>query len=166
MELKYIIPIFALCLTLQLTTMKDQLVFVYGTLKKGGWNHRLLRNSNFIDYAKTVEPFYMVNLNGPTGFPFVVSGDLRSDDYKGSVLGEVYSVDELTLKKLDALEGYPNLYLREKFDLKLTTDGTSVSAFMYFQNASYFRLYHTLRYVVSRDWQNDTPNTLIYELNG
>jgi gamma-glutamylcyclotransferase (GGCT)/AIG2-like uncharacterized protein YtfP len=74
-------------------------VFVYGTLKSGYGNNRLLRNATFLGdgYLRDHKCYYY----GPIGsFPFVVPS-------KGtSVLGEVYQVDRNTLSSLDSLEGY------------------------------------------------------------
>ena len=70
-------------------------VFVYGTLRDGEGNHRLLENSEFLR-DEVLIGFDMFNVGG---FPAVIEGD-------GYVVGEVYEVDEQTLKSLHRLEGY------------------------------------------------------------
>lgn len=77
-------------------------VFVYGTLKSGHGNHRLLQGSKFLGRS-TVDRFKMYSLGG---FPAVVP----SED--GVIQGEVYEVDDFTMTRLDRLEGYPNFYDR------------------------------------------------------
>lgn len=78
-------------------------VFVYGTLKQGFGNHRLLRNSKFLGKAETQPIFTMISLGA---FPAVlVDGDV-------AIKGEVYEVDENTMQQLDWLEGHPNFYRR------------------------------------------------------
>lgn len=74
-------------------------VFVYGTLKSGYGNNRLLKTSTFLGEA--VLPDHIAYYYGSIGsFPFVVKN-------KGtSVTGEVYEVDQETLQSLDYLEGY------------------------------------------------------------
>lgn len=86
-------------------------VFVYGTLKKGFSNHRVLNNSKFLGAAYTQEKFSLY-CNG--FFPYIV----KERDSNINVHGEVYGVDDKTLRSLDALEGYnqkstTNLYDRQ-----------------------------------------------------
>jgi len=47
------------------------------------------------------------------------------------VTGEVYSVDDATLKRLDQLEGHPDAYRREQAEVVLE-DGTELIAWIYF----------------------------------
>ena len=85
------------------------LVFVYGTLRKGCGNHRLLTEQ--VKLGKdTIKGYRMYSLHG--GFPGVVEGN--EQDY---VVGEVYEVD--TIRRLDGLEGYrPDEPKRGLYDRK------------------------------------------------
>jgi gamma-glutamylcyclotransferase (GGCT)/AIG2-like uncharacterized protein YtfP len=75
-------------------------VGVYGTLKKGYSNHRLLENYTFIG-TELVKGFDLYDL-GP--FPGIKLGD-------NQVFIEIYEVnDQEGLDRLDSLEGYPYLY--------------------------------------------------------
>ena len=98
----------------QATTKKHQ-VFVYGTLKHGFWNNRLLENAEYVGNA-LIEGLDLFSLGG---FPGVVDGT-------GRVVGEVYMVDDLELKHLDRLEGNGSFYTREQRNTLLyqTPDGT------------------------------------------
>lgn len=97
----------------------SELVFVYGSLKKGFGNHDILSNSPLIARTHTVgRCFNMVSLEA---FPAVLS----SGDY--DIEGELYSVDEGTLETLDMLEGNGYLYLRKKVLL-----ASGHTAWMYF----------------------------------
>ena len=78
------------------------LIFVYGTLKTQFSNHRILEKCN---YVKAMAPDIELH-NGP-GFPFAKRGI-------GTTYGELYEVDDATLASLDALEGHPDFYKREK----------------------------------------------------
>ena len=72
------------------------LVFVYGTLKRGGDNHRWIEDQEFVAEARTKAVFRMYDLGG---YPGMVR------DEKGySIQGEIWSVDEAALIKLDELE--------------------------------------------------------------
>jgi gamma-glutamylcyclotransferase (GGCT)/AIG2-like uncharacterized protein YtfP len=84
-------------------------VFVYGTLRRGEGNHRLLLGARFVGEACTVQGFAMYNLGA---FPGLVRASA------GSVAGEVYDVDAATLAALDRLEGVPTFYRRERIELE------------------------------------------------
>ena len=80
-----------------------QNVFVYGTLKRGFYNHRILEHANRLGNAVTCEKFTMFSL-GP--YPMVMPKP------KHKIKGEVYEVDDEILERLDRLEGYPDFYTR------------------------------------------------------
>lgn len=90
-----------------------QLVFVYGTLKKGQGNHGLLRDANFIGRGHTMKPNYQMYSLGP--FPGVVLGDRE-------IYGEVYMVDSKAMSRLDHLEGHPFMYERHLIDVGIYGD--------------------------------------------
>lgn len=81
-------------------------VFVYGTLKRGFCNHRLLEKAAFVKEVKT-RPHYLLFDLGP--YPAMVVATDRGD----SIRGELYHVDTETLARLDQLEGHPYYYRRE-----------------------------------------------------
>lgn len=60
------------------------------------------------------------------GIPYVTMNEAIS-----RIQGEVYSVDDNTLRKLDSLEQHPEWYYREKVDIALDGQGTFVSAWLY-----------------------------------
>lgn len=78
-----------------------ELVFVYGTLKRGHGNHHWLAEAPF--KGEAILPGVVLHDLGP--FPMAVPGE-------GLVRGEVYDVDAAGLARLDRLEGYPRLYDR------------------------------------------------------
>lgn len=83
-------------------------VFVYGTLKRDLNNHHLLRDAKFIGGAYTVDTFRMFTV----GFPII-----RPSDDGASVYGEVYEVDDKTLRRLDALEAEGHMYDRKQVNV-------------------------------------------------
>jgi gamma-glutamylcyclotransferase (GGCT)/AIG2-like uncharacterized protein YtfP len=83
-----------------------QLVFVYGTLKRGEKNHHWLEGASWHGEAEL--PGVVLHDLGP--FPMAVIG-------AGHALGEVYAVEGSGLAKLDELEGYPRLYNRQVMEL-------------------------------------------------
>jgi gamma-glutamylaminecyclotransferase len=85
-------------------------VFVYGTLKRGQRNHRLLQGQEYLGTARTV-PRYRLYDQGR--YPCLVDAPANGV----AVTGEIYSVEESVLQKLDELEGVPTLYDRHPVDL-------------------------------------------------
>ena len=86
-------------------------VFVYGTLLSEEPNNILLSSSKFLG-EDSVEGFQMFNLGM---FPACVP---VSENFTGyaTIVGEVWEVDDETLKRLDYLEGYPNFYDRKEVE--------------------------------------------------
>ncbi|XP_021725857.1 putative gamma-glutamylcyclotransferase At3g02910 [Chenopodium quinoa] len=84
---------------------KRRLIFTYGTLKKGFSNHRLMvelmaaGDSTYIGPFRTAEKYPLVC--GPYRVPFLLNLPGKGD----MVWGEVYSVSETGLARLDELEG-------------------------------------------------------------
>ena len=70
-------------------------VFVYGTLKRGYPNNPLLEGSEFLGEAVPVPTYKMVE----TSFPVIMP-----DPSGKPVAGEIYTVDDATLARLDQLE--------------------------------------------------------------
>lgn len=83
-------------------------VVVYGTLKEGLHNHRVLskRGTHFFCGRHVIPSgFKMYDLGA---FPALVK------DKEGSLVHtEVYEVDDDTFKDLDTLEGFPQFYSRK-----------------------------------------------------
>ena len=83
--------------------MNPELVFVYGTLKKGKSNHDLLRGAKFLNTAELMGA-KMYSLGH---YPAIKVGD-------GRIHGEVYEVPtQEIMDRLDRLEGHPVFYRRE-----------------------------------------------------
>jgi gamma-glutamylcyclotransferase (GGCT)/AIG2-like uncharacterized protein YtfP len=103
------------------------LVFVYGTLRKGGLRHPIVERCACLTAEATLQDFAMYNL-GP--FP-AITGEAGE-----SVKGEVYEVDEELLALLDRIEGYheknPNdsLYRRKRVKVN-DSDGHAYRCFTY-----------------------------------
>jgi len=87
------------------------LVFVYGTLKKGFPNHKLLgKDSKFIGTDTMLGALYFL---GHRAFPYAfVSTPWFRSATDSRIHGEVYDIDTETVRKLDDLEGHPNHYVR------------------------------------------------------
>lgn len=90
------------------------LVFVYGTLKAGYGNHRLIQWARKV--WQTVLPFLAMTW---FGFP-QVSFDITGTSNK-KIIGEVYEIDDAQLANCDALEGHPSFYTRIEMPTDLGT---------------------------------------------
>jgi gamma-glutamylcyclotransferase (GGCT)/AIG2-like uncharacterized protein YtfP len=83
-----------------------ELLFVYGTLKRGLDNHHQLTGATFAGEA-WLDGVILHDL-GP--FPMAIAGS-------GRVHGELYLVDRHQLNPLDRFEGAPRLYQRHRWPL-------------------------------------------------
>ena len=93
-----------------------QLVFVYGTLKRGEKNHHWLEGASWQGEAE----LNGVVLHDLGPFPMAVIGE-------GKAIGEVYAVEVSGLARLDELEAYPRLYDRQALSL---SDGRQVWVYL------------------------------------
>lgn len=95
----------------------DKLVAVYGSLRKGFGNHRVLGDSEFVVQTTLEGDYRMISLGG---FPGVMETKAKKST---SIVVEVYRVtDDYTAKSLDMLEGFrgkgcDNFYDREEVTL-------------------------------------------------
>ena len=103
-----------------------EMLFVYGSLKKGFDNHHLLsKHAKRIGKAITVSKFGMFE-DSFGNYPYLIPGSQMR------IHGELYEIQRKELlEKLDRFEGYPDYYERKKILVK-THRGT-VRAFVYIQ---------------------------------
>jgi gamma-glutamylaminecyclotransferase len=104
-------------------------IFVYGTLKRGYPNNYLLSDSKYLGEAITSNRYAMYG----NGIPFVAS-----DKGVSQITGEIYVVNERTLKLLDQLEGFrenSNIDSWYKRELIQVEQGNKLfHCFIYFNN--------------------------------
>ena len=118
--------------------MNKHLVFVYGTLRRGGVGAMSIRfpNSRFVADAKVSGSLYDLG-----AYPGLIL-----DESNSLVVGEVYEVDDETLKKLDDFESASH-YWRKQVKISL---GTHIrKCWIYAPNPEAFSR-HTL--ITSGDW--------------
>lgn len=91
---------------------EETIVFVYGTLKSGHGNNRLLDNASYFG-AATVKGYGLID--------GIIPYAERRDGHQ--VVGELYLVrDQRTMNDLDRLEGYPYHYGRD-YVMATTAEG-------------------------------------------
>lgn len=122
-------------------------LFVYGTLMSGYGNHRLLENSSYVGE-------YLVNgALFVAGLPFF-SADYLDDTPSLGVIGELYEVDDETLKRCDGLEGHPVFYRRiTTTAIPMDGAGDEETCFIYeYPNAKRHGAF-----IVSGDYRTERP---------
>ena len=105
---------------------KTELLFVYGSLKKGFDNHNLLsKDAAYIGKAITVDKYGMFG-DSFGNYPYLISIPIMQ------IHGEVYHIKSEDLwQRLDEFEGAPEYYDRQK--ILVTIDDSIQSAFVYIQ---------------------------------
>lgn len=111
---------------------KPNLVFVFGTLKRGYTNYeRLLKRAKFIGPALSVDNNYIMQ---DVGFPTLWQQE-KIGVLSGRVKGEVFALTDQQLRSCDWLEGNGRMYTREQrlFEV-LGKSGGEVTAWVYLWN--------------------------------
>ncbi len=106
-------------------------VFVYGTLKRGLYNHRLLErgNARFMGEVRTKRAQHVMLL-ADAGYPYLVKS--TTDDAR-VIDGELYSVDDDTLTLLDELEEVSTgMYTRETIEVERREEPRSTQEAYYY----------------------------------
>lgn len=94
------------------------LVFVYGTLKSGYHNHKIINTRK--GFKATVKG---INLHKGYAFPYATIGE-------GTAIGEAYWVSNKELEQLDWLEGIPYHY--QRIETKINDlDGNEFTGWIY-----------------------------------
>jgi gamma-glutamylaminecyclotransferase len=102
------------------------LVFVYGTLKRGLSNHAYLAGQAFVGEASTAGGYALFDAGGYPGMVAAPGGN------PGGITGEVWSVDPGCLEQLDLLEGTAEgLYRRQAVPLAPPFADKAVEAYIF-----------------------------------
>lgn len=124
----------------------EMLVFVYGTLKRGYGNHRLLTTAEFVKEA-TLSGFELFD----SGFPVATPAKNGDESF---VRGEVFKIKRsVHLRSLDGLEGEGSMYHRE---VHTTEDGTEVSVYVGHDNFWGFDR-------MKKSWESTDGNRISHE---
>jgi gamma-glutamylcyclotransferase (GGCT)/AIG2-like uncharacterized protein YtfP len=124
------------------------IVFVYGTLRQGDSRNGILHESACLSLNATLKGYEMYDLGA---FPAIIK-------QKGSqVQGELYQIDEETLKALDYIEGHRPANPESSFYRRVavqaqTEEGESLPCFTYILNDASELRTHKVRRIDSGDW--------------
>lgn len=96
------------------------LLFTYGTMRKGCYNNDRLKNAHYVGEATTAQPFCMVAVKEPRPIPYIFKPSFtdcpfnsRSIHLKNFIVGDVYQVNDADLAFIDTREGAPYYYKRK-----------------------------------------------------
>lgn len=110
-----------------ITTGGTSLVAVYGTLKQGHSNHKVMKTAGgaYVGDGRTSAKYRLCI----DGLPYLIRG-ASPDGHNVAV--EVYDVDQAGLTILDSLEGHPDFYRRETIRVSLDGEVGTRSVYAYF----------------------------------
>jgi gamma-glutamylcyclotransferase (GGCT)/AIG2-like uncharacterized protein YtfP len=104
-------------------------IFVYGTLMRGDCRHGALAGQKFLGDAKTAPRYRMYDVGT---YPALVES---ADGL--SIEGELWSVDDACLARLDDVEGVPDgLYARRPIKLQPPFEVTPAQAYFFLKSTS------------------------------
>lgn len=134
--------------------LQDNLMAVYGTLRKGGGNYyRHLKNQKHLGTGKTKDKYPMIT----GGIPFLLKK--KGEGY--NVVVDVFKVSETAMKSIDQLEGHPRWYKREVIDIELK--GKTYPCWIYFNEEAENR-WDGRNHIA--DFQKDTRFSIPTNLQG
>ncbi len=91
--------------------MAKTILFVYGTLKRGGRNYFRLADQEFVGEVVTAARYRVIDLSAHPG--------LICDSFDGlAIHGELFAVDAKCLAELDTFEEVPGPFVRELIDVE------------------------------------------------
>lgn len=114
---------------------KQELVFVYGTLRRAAYNNTLIEvdtDNKYLGEFITELKYLMLDLGGYPGvckapfYPPRLLDQIRMRSLYAPINGEVYTINSETFSKLDILEGHPSFYKREKVEVVGLENGTEL----------------------------------------
>ncbi len=103
---------------------QQNLIFVYGSLRNGHCNHHLLKDAYCFGIGSTEGSFAMYLVSG---YPYVTASESRYP-----IVGELYGIDDDTLKLLDRMEGHPRYY--ERREIPVLVEEKRYIAWLYFRD--------------------------------
>lgn len=109
------------------------LLFVYGSMKKGFRNHFRMEKENFIGNAITKEKYSMYP-DSNYSFPYAIK-----ENQEFNLKGELYEIKNIGFSILDDFEGVPTYYQREI--IPVICDDKEHNAYIYFRASSNKRDY-------------------------
>ena len=95
-------------------------LFTYGTLRVDEPNAEILKfHSKFQETCISLNKYIMVTQKSKS-YPFVFPAEFWPEMEASAVyiVGDVYNIDDIGIKRCDKLEGHPTFYERTKIEVK------------------------------------------------
>jgi len=134
------------------------LLFTYGTMRKGCYNNNRLDNANYVGSAKTVHKYTMVAVKEPRPIPYIFKPDWKdfalNRDFTKDILkqnhivGDLYEVNDEDLSFIDSREGSPYYYKRKV--IPVWSNNVKMYAFAYIMDKTLLPQKYT--YIPSGDF--------------
>lgn len=109
------------------TYTKPEVMFVYGTLKKGYGNNRFMSSAKFLGKATSINRWQLIGEDAP--FPYLL-GIAPANKPGHYIVGEVYEVPPHAIPAIDALEGVPTHYRKASITVVLNGKTTVASTYV------------------------------------
>jgi gamma-glutamylaminecyclotransferase len=100
-------------------------LFVYGTLMRGGVRHRVFAGQRFLGEVRTRPHYALFDLGAYPGM-------VHSPSEGRAIHGELYEIDADLIARLDRIEGAPSLFRLEPVSI----DGYGGAVVAYFYQSS------------------------------
>ena len=131
-------------------------LFTYGTLRVDEPNSEILNShSKFQETCISVNKYIMVTQTSKS-FPFIFPLEFWPEmvDKAVNIVGDLYNVDELGIKRCDKLEGHPIWYKRTKIEVKNITGRLSEVEAYLLTKESFEQLNKDNIIILNGDWKH------------
>jgi len=96
-------------------------LFVYGTLKKNERNNEILKDEHYIGEGITIDKYNLIIKE----LPYLYKEPINN------IEGDVYIISDEMLQFLDAFEGCPNFYYRDRINVNINNE--VIECYIYFK---------------------------------
>ena len=131
-------------------------LFTYGTLRVDEPNSEILNShSKFQETCISVNKYIMVTQTSKS-FPFIFPLEFWPEmvDKAVNIVGDLYNVDELGIKRCDKLEGHPIWYTRTQIEVKNITGRLSEVESYLLTKESFEKLNKDNIIILNGDWKH------------
>lgn len=108
-------------------------LFVYGTLKKGEVNHRVIQNLEYVGDFLTVNKYYYDKTNNLVYKTLSKENENNTDIEYIQIKGELYVLPKNALYFIDRFEKHPDYFYRDIAQFVMENDIIRKIGYMYFK---------------------------------
>jgi len=108
-------------------------LFVYGTLKKGGVNHHVIQNLEYVGDFLTVNKYYYDKINNLVYKTLSKENENNTDIEYTQIKGELYVLPKNSIYFIDRFEKHPDYFYRDMAYFIMENDIIRKLGYMYFK---------------------------------